>query len=589
MSVSLPINSEVARTTSAWLWKPLGLIALAVLLAYSNSFNVPFVLDDIGSIPENPSIRRLSRLNEVFTGATFATVVGRPLLNLSLAVNYALHRLWLPGYHLFNLIAHVLTAWCLFGVVHRTLRLPQFQQRFSAIAASGLATTVALLWSVHPLTTSAVTYTVQRCEVMAAGWYLATLYCVIRGADSRRSDRWTVLAFLCCLMGVATKETLVTAPVVVCLYDAVFLSHSLKKALSRRPGLYFGLFATWLPLAGLMRSSGGRSETAGLGYGMSARDYALSQFGYVLNYLKLSIWPHPLVFDYGDKLARTWPEIVIPAGILVVLVGFLILIGRRHPAIAFLGLSPFLILAPTSSIVPLVTQTAAEHRMYLPLACVVTLVTLAAWTLFFERSASTPARARILAGVSVALLVLVLGGLTWSRNREYRSEYELWLDTVSKRPENDRARNNLGRVFLEQGDFANARLQLEVAVGLKPDNPVSWYNLGLACEQSRDFPAALRALDQAIRSRPRHAPSYLHRGIVQGHLNQHDAELTDLTRALELDPTLTEAYRERARAHAKRNNPEAALRDVNRARQLGATFSEEFLDSLREQTGRSPE
>ena len=587
MSALISNSPEASLAASARPWKELALIAAAIALAYSNSLQGPFVLDDIGSIPENPSIRRLWPPVEVLTGATFATVVGRPLLNLSLAVNYALHQLRVPGYHLFNLFAHILTAWCLFGVVHRTLRLPRFAERFSPATARGLATAVAMLWGVHPLTTSAVTYTVQRCEVMAAGWYLATLYCVIRGADAQRSDRWSVLAVVCCLLGIGTKETVVTAPLIVLFYDAVFLSGSVPAALRRRTGLYAGLFATWLPLAALMRSSGGRSETAGIGYGMRVLDYALSQFGYVLNYLKLSIWPHPLVFDYGDQLAHGWPEIVIPASVLLVLFAILLFIGLRKRAIAFLGFSPFLILAPTSTVVPLVTQTAAEHRMYLPLAFVVTLVVLTVWSFLFDRSTFRwPSRKTPI--LAVGLLIVLFGGLTWARNRDYRTEQDLWLDTVAKLPNSARARNNLGRVYLERGDGIKARQELEVAISLKPENPVAWYNLGLACEQSRDYPAAMKSLDEAIRLRPKHALSRLHRGIVHRHLDQRDAELTDLNRAIELDSNLTEAYIKRAFAHEERTDFEAAYRDAITAQRLGGRVQQDFMEHLEEVKRKSP-
>jgi len=160
-------------------------VVAAGLLAYCNSFTGGFFHDDFTSIPENPTIQRLwpiwQALSPPHRGEL--TVEGRPLINLSLAINYALggYNVW--GYHALNLTVHILAGLTLLGIVRRTLRQPALRDRFGA-AANELGLATAVLWTVHPLQTESVTYIVQRAESIMGLFYLLTLYCFIRGAES---------------------------------------------------------------------------------------------------------------------------------------------------------------------------------------------------------------------------------------------------------------------------------------------------------------------------------------------------------------------------------------------------------------------
>ena len=185
----------------------------------------------------------------------------RPIVNLSLAVNYACGGTAVWGYHAFNLTAHVFAAWTLFAIVRRTLLSPRLRESFGS-AAGPLALVATLIWTVHPLSTNAVTYVIQRTEVLAGLFYLLTLYCVIRGHVARRPWTWYVAAVAACLLAVGSKESAVSAPLVVMLYDRIFLAPSWREVFRRRCGLYVGLAATWGLTALLYwRSYTGRQKT----------------------------------------------------------------------------------------------------------------------------------------------------------------------------------------------------------------------------------------------------------------------------------------------------------------------------------------
>ena len=373
-------------------------ILLAALGAYHNSFSGPFVFDDLSSIVENPSLRPPWSAGALLSPPASATVGGRPLVNVSLALNFAMGGMDVRGYHAVNLVIHMLAALALFGVVRRTLVRPLGGDAGLAALA------IAVLWTVHPLQTESVTYVVQRAESLMGLFYLMTVYCFIRGAEYQEMDyamagapaggdpsagasgaasgrwrRWYALSVAACLLGMASKEVMVSAPVIVLLYDRTFVAGSFREAWRRRRWVHAGLGATWLVLGYLVASLGGnRGGSTGAGHGVTFLGYALTQFPAVAGYLKLSVWPHPLVFDYGAEWVAHGVDVVPAAAVLALLAGGTLYGLKRQPVLGFAGAWFFAILAP-SSLIPGPRQTMAEHRMYLALAVVVSLGVLAGY------------------------------------------------------------------------------------------------------------------------------------------------------------------------------------------------------------------
>ena len=188
---------------------------------------------------------------------------------------------------------------------------------------------MALIWLVHPLQTESVTYVCQRAESLAGLLYLATMYCCLRAFQANRGTGWHIAGVALCLVGMATKETMATVPVVVLLYDRTFLSQSFREAIRRRWLLYSSLAATWALLAVLVFQTANRGGTAGYGVGISSWDYAKTQFGAIVHYLRLCFWPSPLVLDYGTDLATgVWQ--IVPQAIVVVLLLMATLLSMRY-------------------------------------------------------------------------------------------------------------------------------------------------------------------------------------------------------------------------------------------------------------------
>ena len=273
-----------------------GALVLAVLFAYANSRLGVFLWDDLRSIANNPTIRHLSTS---WLPPPGVTVSGRPVLNFSIALSYALSGTSVSGYHALNLAIHILAGLALFGVVRRTLEQPGLRERFGN-ASVALALAVALVWALHPLQTESVTYIIQRAESLMGLFYLLTLYCFIRYASSSPGEPeggkpgrslWAWLSVLACLLGTATKEVMVSAPLVVLLYDRTFIAGTFREALRLRRRLHAGLVGSWLLLGLLAWTGGNRGGSIGFGIGVPWWKYALTQFRAVSPYLSLSVWP----------------------------------------------------------------------------------------------------------------------------------------------------------------------------------------------------------------------------------------------------------------------------------------------------------
>ena len=526
---------------------PLLVVAVG-LLAYHNSFTGPFIYDDEPSILENPTIRHLwpiwQTLSPPHEGGI--TVEGRPLINLSLAVNYALGGTKVWGYHAANLAIHILAALTLLGIVRRTLLAPTLVSGFGTVA-NELALAVALIWTVHPLLTESVTYIVQRAESIMGLFYLLTLYCFIRGAESRWRGVWYGLSVSACALGMASKEVMISAPLLVMLYDRTFLSGSFREAWRRRWALYLGLAVTWV-LLGFILAFGQLPATAANAQrlGLHWWQYLATEPGVILHYLRLSVWPHPLCFDYyGWPVARTWSSILPPALVLVVLLGVTIWGLKAKRDWGFWGGWFFLVLGPSSSVIPL-DSPAYEHRLYLPLAAVVVLCVLGIYALAARRSFAV-----------VAVLVIGLGLLTWRRNPDYRSELAIWRDTMLKRPSNPRAYTNLGLALVHLGQLQEAIGYYEQALRIKPDSSEARYNLEMALARTGTTQEAIGHYEEALRIKPDSADALDNLGLAFAQAGRTREAIGYFEQATRLKPEDAEAQ----------NNLAVALIQLGRTRE----------------------
>jgi tetratricopeptide (TPR) repeat protein len=534
-------------------------VACAALAAYHNSFSGPFIFDDLPSIVDNPTIRHLGNGLSLHGSETTA---GRPLFNLTFALNYALGGMNVWGYHAINLLVHTLAGLVLFGLVRRTLQGPSLSKRFGADALP-LALAVAVIWVVHPLQTEAVTYISQRAESLMGLFYLLTLYCFVRGVDRRSgftpdmsginpdlqiargkgagssgsqpstlsSQLWLPASVLSCLLGAATKEIIVTAPVMVLLYDRAFIAGSFREAWRLRRRYYLGLAGTWLLLACLVSL---KQQSVGFGQGVTWWSYALTSCRSVVLYLKLAFWPRPLVLDYGMDFAQHATEVLPFALVLAGLIAATAMALWRRPALGFMGAWLFVILAPASSVIPVAGEPMAEHRMYLSLAAVISAVVFGLYAWIGKRSLPL-----------FATLAMGLGWLTVKRNEDYRSILTILGDTVAKCPDNARARFNFGTALAGvPGRAPDAIAEYKAALRINPNYTDAHNNLGLALAGMPErMPEAIAEYEAALRIDPNFIEARCNLGnALAGIPGRLPEAVAEYKAALRINPDFIEAH-----------------------------------------------
>ena len=368
------------------------LIAILTLIVYSNTFHASFHFDDTPQIVENYQIRNLDNLLDILKGQ-------RGLAMATFAINYAIGGLNVMGYHIVNLTIHIMNGIMVYFLVFITLHGVLGTDLKSVPKAKRIAIYTALLFAVHPIQTQAVTYIVQRMEILASMFMLIALLLFIKAV---KTSMITLRIFLygtiavSYMLGFYSKEIAITLPALVFLYDYCFLAEGdFKKIMAHMP-LYFVLltmlaFFTTRTLTGLQETPG---ESASAGFSVqsiTSNEYLFTQFNVLWTYLRLLILPINQNLDYDYPVAKSifeFPTFLSFVGILLILVSAFYLLtpyasrfthyGRL---IAFFILWFFVILSPTSSFIPII-DVIFEHRLYLASVGFFVLLSLAFDSLF---------------------------------------------------------------------------------------------------------------------------------------------------------------------------------------------------------------
>jgi tetratricopeptide (TPR) repeat protein len=535
-----------------------GLIAAALIgavsLVYANSLSAPFQFDDSSPI-ENEAVRQSTNADASGMPQLGVQVAGRPIVRASFAINYALGGMDVTGYHLVNIAVHAACTLLLFSIVRRSLsQWSSGELKRGATATAGVA---ALIWALHPLNTGTVTYISARSESLMALCYLGTLLAVIRAHEASRRSVWSAAAVIACASGMACKETMVTAPLAMAMFDRAIVFPSFKDAFQARWKLYLALAATWLVLLALAWSAP-RAESVGLSLGVSPWTYLLNQAEIITDYLGEALVPRRLVFAYGEPRAIGVAEVLPQLLLIAFLAGASLWAWYVRPRIGFLAVTFFVILAPTSSVVPIATEVGAERRMYLPLAALVVLVVAAgrlAWSRLQRRTGVAWSAVEKWLGVAtVTVLCTSLAMTTIRRNREYASPEILWRTSLERWPSSV-AHRNLATSLRHAGKRDEALEHLRATV---VDHPEVRYIIGLELFEMGRYEESRKELT-----------AFLDATAVSGSDVEANARLV-LGRVLTSLGRSTDAFEELTRAAADRPDDPAvqlALADVQLARQ----------------------
>lgn len=342
-------------------------ITAMVLIAYANTFTASFHFDDNPSIIENAAIRHI-------TGENILKLLkeSRPVVSLSIMLNYAFSGLNVVGWHIFNIGTHVVNSIFVYLLILWTLTLPSFGKAY-AEKAKWMALFGALLFGVHPIQTESVTYIISRSELLATCFYLATFLFFIKGIPSARFG-YVVGMLVSSLLSMGSKEWAVTLPALLLLYDYLFIAEGkIKPVLSR----WYVYVLTALPWVLVLRSLDltAKGGSAGVGFnlvsatGITPWTYLLTSLNVIWTYIRLLFLPINQNLDYDYPIAKTLfelPTILSFAGHLAVVIASFWLYRRKGWRVIPFGIAWFYIgLSPVQSVVPVV-DVIFEHRAYMP-------------------------------------------------------------------------------------------------------------------------------------------------------------------------------------------------------------------------------
>lgn len=476
-------------------WLAVVVLVAVGAAAYANALGGPLLLDDERTLRQNTSIQHLSRPGEVLHPPAQSPVTGRPIPNLTLAINYAMSGDSLWSYRALNIGAHILAALAFFALLRRTLPRMIGASPAPTAHTDGVALAAAAIWLVHPLNSESVNYLTQRTESLMGLFYVTALWASVRALDARRPLGWELAAMAAAFCAVGSKETALTLPLVLVVWDRAFAYESFTAAWTARRRLYGLVVSSWLLFGWFAQELPFFAEKGFQEY-VSRWAYLLHQGPMILRYLGLTAWPHALVFDYGPPgpltLGAAAPGVLVVAVLVMASIIALIL----WPRIGFWGAWFFITLAPASSLIPIPTEVGAERRMYLPLMALTLLLVLAGrWALGRMMAASLRTR---VSWAATGAVVLALGATTVARNRDYQDVLRIWQTSLDRWPQ-PRAHEHISMALRDAGRLEESLAHLRIAA---PDSPNARHALASALLERGDLTESIAQFKEYIRLRP---------------------------------------------------------------------------------------
>lgn len=569
-------EKSVRPSGHAWIPAILILVlTLAVAATYSNTLRNGFHLDDFYRIRDNPEIRQVSPVLRHFVDP--GTISGsrgvsesalaqvgqyRPLLPLSLSLNYALGGLSLPGYHVVNIGLH------LAGCILVYLLLAMLLARVAPVGIPGTAgarlaaLVVAAVYAVHPLSGYAVNYILARDLLLMQVFLLASL--LVYGRASERPSAWRWIAALVLLeLALLSKITAAMAPLLVLAWEWTIAGRDLRTSAPwKRAAPFAAVVVGHLGLARLLLDFGDLSRVqAGAAWSWT---YALTQADlHLTEYLRNFLWPEairmaPYVVPRTSLLDS---RVLLGIALIAATLALAVRLRRAAPAAAFAILGYWGLMVPESSVLP-ISHLAVHYRAF-----------PSSWLLYLGVAVAiarcTRPRLAVTIGSSV---VIILGLWSFAMNRTYRSEESVWAHSVEHGGE-ALAHMNYA-MSLSDRDDPRVREHLERAVAMSPNYVLAHVNLGLLDLDMGQRDTGLARLRQVARMAPDWPEAHYWLSVGLDRAGEVDLSLDAAEAAAALDPGNVEYNYRLALARSRAGRFEAAVDAARRVLSIEPAHAE---------------
>ncbi|MBF0457152.1 MAG: tetratricopeptide repeat protein [Nitrospirae bacterium] len=578
----------------------LSIIAAVCVIVYSNSFKAPFMYDDYTNIIEKSVIRDIGQYKDSYT--LISPKANRRFVGvLTFALNYKLNGMDVRGFHVFNLIVHVLTALALYRLVTLIFQTPFFTA-FDPLFGRGLtALFTALVFAVHPVQTSAVTYIVQRYTSLATLLCLVSLLSYVHfRLTASRALGYTLYAVsvVSAVAAMRTKEIAFTLPVIAVLFEFMFLEGKLKKRILYLLPLMLTMLI--IPISILANKTPDATDalTIALNPGiidssvkmasitdMTRSEYLFTELRVIVTYFRLLFVPVGLNLDYDYTVFRSFFQLEVVSSFLVIASIFVSAIYMLYRSLAlnhhlarlysFGILWFFIALSVESSVIP-IKDVINEYRLYYPsVGFFIAVMSVVVWLVEKKKR-----RAKMTALTALSVIIILFAALTLMRNNVWSDRVALWEDTVRKSPNKARPHYNLGYDYLRQGRVADASREFQTAILLKPDFADAYNNLGDIYASQGRLDAAIDVFKKAVEADPFFAVAYNNMGTIYDERGQFDEAAADYRAAIKLKPDYIDARLNLGNLLIKANRRSEAVIEFQNVLEF-APYNEEASNKLR--------
>jgi len=551
----------------------LSFLAILVFLIYSNTLGVPFIFDDLDNIQNNPHIRLTRVTLEGITRAAIEShASGRPLANISFALNYYFNQYDVMGYHLVNILIHIATGVFLYLFVKATLSIPSLRSRYGP--HGWIPFFAALIWLVHPIQTQSVTYIVQRMNSAAAMFYVLSFLLYAKGRlAEEKGKKWAFFAgcMFAGILALGFKEIAATLPFFIFLYEWYFFQELSRAWLKRR----------FLPLVGILvllaivafiylrTNPVGRVLTLGyeVGY-FTLTERVLTEFRVVIFYITLLVFPHPsrLNLEHDFPLSHSLTDPITTLFSIAIIAGLIVLafyIAKKDRLISFCILWFFGNLVIESSVVGI--ELIYEHRTYLPSM----LVSVMAVTFAYRHI-----RPKWLGISMLCAAAIIFSVWTYQRNIVWSNDVAFWRDCVKKSPKRARPHNNLGATLARKGKLKEAEGHFFEALRISPDFAEARNNMGNALQKQGKLQEAAGHLSEALRIKPDYAEAHFNLGNVLKHQGSFEEAMSHFSEAVRIRPDYANALNNLGVELARKGRIKEAMSHFSRALRIKPDYTD---------------
>jgi Flp pilus assembly protein TadD len=580
------------------------LILTLGILGYSNTLTAPFQFDDVHNIVENPIVKNLDYYITptkamVYNGLQeYPMLINRYIGTLTFALNYKINKLDVTGYHLVNILIHLINSLLVYwfcNLIFITLESgaggdnPLFLKHASTIALF-----TSLLFVAHPIQTQAVTFIVQRFASLATMFYLFSMIMYIKyrltfvdinnkchgKKTSIRTLVYYLIALFTAVLAMKTKEIAFTLPAMIVLFEFLFFKGEIKSRILYLVPFILTMLIIPATLIYIVDLDGGVGTPTRLATDMPRFDYLFTEFRVIITYLRLVFFPVDQNLDYDYPLYHSIFEPEVFLSFLALLTICLTVIysfwcyRKTQPltrVICFGTAWFFATLSIESSIIPIV-DVIFEHRMYLPSSGIFLVMSVLLVMVVIEGSRQKWVEGAIF--LSVILTALVFTGITYARNNVWNDKIALWQDVVNKSPEKARGYIHLGSAYFEKKDHDKAIKYYKKAIFLDPSRSNAHANLGKVFDDLGRTNEAIKEYREALRIKPHNIGARINLGTALDRLGRTNEAIIEFREASRIKPHNFMTHNNLGAALGKLGRTSEAVKEFREAVQINPDSAE---------------